>query len=140
MIIDAATTCGLMCSSYVSDSQSTLDPVAQVVSRARDGSPLDAVAATRYMYSSYANRRSEQRSRRASAEEPPRKHGLVLLDGHAVGQGRDPLVEVGLGHAVLHHGFSFLVADVQHGAEVGEQMTRAVEEADVAKPGSFQPI
>ena len=50
MIIDAATTCGIMCSSYMSDSQSTLDPVAQVVSRARDGSPLDAVAATRYMY------------------------------------------------------------------------------------------
>ena len=34
MIIDAATSCGIMCSSYMSDSQSTLDPVAQVVSRA----------------------------------------------------------------------------------------------------------
>ena len=119
MIIDAATTCGLMCSSYMSDSQSTLDPVAQVVSRARDGSPLDAVAATRYMYSSYANRRSEERPRRAGTKQPPGEDGLVLLDRDAVGQGRDPLVEVGLGHAVLHHGSTLLVAHVQHRREVG---------------------
>ena len=61
---------------------------------------------------------SVERPRRARGEEAPREDGLVLLDRDAVGQRRDPLVEVGLGHAVLHHFPTFLVADVQHRREV----------------------
>ena len=114
MIIDA---CGLMCSSYMSDSQSTLDPVAQVVSRAT-ARPARRRRRDPLYVPSLRKPNSVERPRRARAEEAPGEHGLFFLDRDAVGQRRDPLVEVGLGHAVLHHGRALLVAHVQHRREV----------------------